>query len=305
MIYLDGSRFFFDIEGCFSDRVTAARLEHAVSEHDPDAAEICRGFAAFFGAKPESVRAAKDYATVFSAILPKNAVIIAPEFDEAADIMKNALPGAQIVLTKKTPDMKIREIAKIPDAYAVFMTNPCCPTSLELSTDEIKKFALSTNGLFIVDESHMVGEENSAIKLVEHLPNLVVLKRMRFGGGTVFACGKNLPQFDCGIAAADEAAANVIFNHTSALKTALRKLADSRDSLYIRIKKLAIKYDSVERLFRTKADCVFFKVKDAESRCSALLEHGVSIRCADGCFCIFAGDKDENEAVLAALEQVL
>ncbi len=305
MIYLDGSRFFFDIEGCFSDRVTAARLEHAADEHDPAAGEICRAFAEFFGTKPENVRAAKDYATLFDAILPQNATVIVPEFDEAAEITKNALPGAQIVLTKKTPDMKIREISEIPDAHAVFMTNPCCPTSLEISADEMKKFALSTDALFIVDESHTVGEENSAIKLVEYLPNFVVLKRMRFGGGAVFAVGKNLPQFDCGIAAADEAAANVIFNHTSALKTALRKLTDSRDSLYIRIKKLAIKYDSVERLFRTKADCVFFKVKDAESRRAALLEHGVSIRCADGCFCIFAGDKDENEAVLTALEQVL
>ena len=34
MIYLDGSRFFFDIEGCFSDRVSAARLEHQADEHD-------------------------------------------------------------------------------------------------------------------------------------------------------------------------------------------------------------------------------------------------------------------------------
>ena len=296
MIYLDGSRFFFDIEGCFSDRVSAARLEHQADEHDPAAEEICGGFADFFGTKPENVRAAKDYATLFTALLPKNAIVITPEFDEAADILQNALSGAQTVLTKKTPDMKLRLIEQSPDAHAVFMTNPCCPTSLEISADEIKKLALSTNGLFIVDESHMVGEDNSAIKLVEHLPNLVVLKRMRFGGGAVFACG---------IAAADEAAANVIFNHSSALKTALRKLTDSRDSLYIRIKKLAIKYDSVERLFRTKADCVFFKVKDAERRNAELLEHGVSIRCRDGFFCVFAGDKDENEAVLAALEQVL
>ena len=206
MIYLDGSRFFFDIEGCFSDRVSAARLEHHADEHDPAAEKICGGFADFFGTKPENVRAAKDYATLFTALLPKNAIVITPEFDEAADILQNALSGAQTVLTKKTPDMKLRLIEQSPDAHAVFMTNPCCPTSLEISADEIKKLALRTNGLFIVDESHMVGEDNSAIKLVEHLPNLVVLKRMRFGGGAVFACGKNLPQFDCGIAAADEAA---------------------------------------------------------------------------------------------------
>ena len=158
MIYLDGSRFFFDIEGCFSDRVSAARLEHQADEHAPAAEEICGGFANFFGTKPENVRAAKDYATLFTALLPKNAIVITPEFDEAADILQNALSGAQTVLTKKTPDMKLRLIEQNPDAHAVFMTNPCCPTSLGISADEIKKLALRTNGLFIVDESHMVGE---------------------------------------------------------------------------------------------------------------------------------------------------
>ena len=48
MIYLDGSRFFFDIEGCFSDRVSAARLERQADKHDPAAEEICRGYADFF-----------------------------------------------------------------------------------------------------------------------------------------------------------------------------------------------------------------------------------------------------------------
>lgn len=305
MIYLDGSRFFFDIEGCFSDRVKDARLKCSNKEHDPFAGEICKGFADFFGAKPENVRAAKDYSVLFGAILQKDAVITVPEFDEAEDIIKSALPKAKIILTKKTSDMKIRAIEQNPDANAVFLTNPCCPASLELSRDEIKRLALSTEKLFIVDESHMVGEDNSAIKLVEEVPNIVVLKKMRFGGEPVFACGKKLPEFDCKIAAADEAAANVIFNHTSALKTALRKLCDSRDSLYIRIKKLAIKYGSVERLYRTKADCVFFKVKDAEKRCAVLIEHGITVRCRDGYFCVFAGNKDENEVVLTALESVL
>lgn len=305
MIYLDGSRFFFDIEGCFSDRVAAARLEHANGEYDPFASEICRGFADFFGTKAEYVRAARNYSVLFGALLPENAVITVPEFDEAADIISTALPNVNITPAKKTPDMKIRTIVPSSDANAVFLTNPCCPTGLEMSFDEIKRFALSTEKLFVVDESHMVGEDNSAIKLVSELPNLVVLKKMRFGGNAVFACGKNLPEFDCGISAADEAAANVIFNHTSALKTALRKLCDSRDSLYIRIKKLAVKYDSVERLYRTKADCVFFKVKNAEEKNAMLKKNGITIRCSNGYFCIFAGERDDNEAVLSALEEIL
>lgn len=305
MIYLDGSRFFFDIEGCFSDRVAAARLEYSELEHDPAATEICGGFAKFFGTKPEFVRAARDYSVLLSAILPQKALVTVPEFDESAEIIKTALLCSEVRLSKKTPDMKIRTIDQICDANAIFITNPCCPTGLVLSPEEIKRLALSTEKTFIVDESHSVGEENSAIGLVEQIPNLVVLKKMRFGGDVVFACGKNLPEFDCKIDSANEAAANVIFNHTSALRTALRKLSDSVDSLYIRIKKLAIKFDSVERLYRTKADCVFFKVKDAEEKNAVLKEKGITIRCSNGCFCVFAGDKDENEAVLAALEEVL
>lgn len=305
MMYLDGSRFFFDIESCFSDRVAAAKSESANVVADTAATEICKGFGAFFGIKPEFVRAAKDYSVLLNGILPKNALVTVPEFDVAGDILNSALPGLAILPSKKSPDMKIRAIQQNPDANAIFLTNPCCPTGLELTKEEIKKLAMSTDSVLIVDESCMVTEDNSATALVEQLPNIVVLKKMRFGGEPVFACGQNLPKFDSMISAENQAVSSVIFSHTSALKTAQRKLCDSRDSLYIRIKKLAVKYDSVERLYRTKASCVFFKVKDAKRKCAMLSEHGIAVLCYNGHLCIFAGSKEENEAVLAALEEIL
>jgi dsRNA-specific ribonuclease len=64
MIYLDGSRFFFDIEGCFSNLCEKAMEENKDSEADENAKELCKGFAKFFGTKPEFVRAGKDYKTV-------------------------------------------------------------------------------------------------------------------------------------------------------------------------------------------------------------------------------------------------
>ena len=190
-------------------------------------------------------------------------------------------------------------------AEAVFLSNPCCPTGLEISPEEIKKLCSLTKAKIVVDESFCVDESVSVLGLVPETENLIVLKRMRFGGEPVFACGKNLPEFDCEISASEQAVGKVIFDKNSALKTAQRKLLDSRDSLYIRIKKLAIKYDSLERLYRTKANCVFFKVKNAEERAEKLLEMGITIGCKDGYFCVFAGEKDENEAVLKALEEIL
>ncbi len=310
MIYLDGSRFFFDIEGCFSNLIEQTRQQNKDLEGDKNAEELCRGFAKFFGTKPEFVRAGKDYKTVLNGILGSSPKAVIPEYDISAEHFEAAFEDFEMVRIKKSPDMKFRMEALITaaeenGANAIFFSNPCCPTALEVSPEEIAKLCDGTNAKVIVDESYCVDESSSVLKYASKKDNLIVLKKMRFGGDAVFAAGKDVSEFDCGINAADQAAGKIIFEHDSALKTAQRKLVDSRDSLYIRIKKLAIKYDALERLYRSKANCVFFKVKDAEERAEKLINMGISVYCKDGAFCAFAGEKDENEAVLKALEEVL
>ena len=80
-------------------------------------------------------------------------------------------------------------------AESVFISNPCCPTGLEISPEEIKKLCSLTDAKIVVDESFCVDESVSALKFVPETENLIVLKKMRFGGEPVFACGKNLPEF--------------------------------------------------------------------------------------------------------------
>ena len=309
MRYLDGSRFFFDIEGCFSNLCEKAREENKDSEADENAKELCKGFAKFFGRKPEFVRAGADYKTLLNGIFGAAAKAIVPEPDISAENFAFAF-GAEPVRIEKTPDMKIKAenlaaAANENGADMIYLSNPCCPTGLEIAPAEIKKLCALTDVKIVVDESFCVDESFSVLSTASETENLVVLKKIRFGGEPVFACGKNLPEFNCKISASEQAVGTVIFEKNSAIKTAQRKLVDSRDSLYIRIKKLAIKYDSLERLYRAKGNCVFFKVKDAEERAKKLLDMGISVYSKDGYFCIFAGEKDENEAVLKALEEVL
>ena len=309
MIYLDGSRFFFDIEGCFSNLCQKSREENKDSEADKNAAELCKGFAKFFSTKPEFVRAGKDYKTLLCGIFENGAKAIVPEFDISAENFVSAF-DAEPVFVKKSMDMKIKAenlaaAATENGADVIYLSNPCCPTGLEILPAEIIKLCSLTEAKVVVDESFCVDESVSVIKNVPETENLMVLKKIRFGGDPVFACGKNLPEFDCKISAGEQAVGKVIFEHDSALKTAQRKLIDSRDSLYIRIKKLAIKFDALERLYRAKGNCVFFKVKDAEERAKKLFDMGISVYSKDGYFCVFAGEKDENETVLKALEEVL
>lgn len=309
MIYLDGSRFFFDIEGCFSNLCEKVREENKNSEADKNAAELCKGFAKVFGTKPEFVRAGKDYKTVLCGIFREEAKAIVPEFDISAENFASAFK-TEPVFVKKSSDMKIKAenlaaAANENGAELIYLSNPCCPTGLEIAPAEILKLCSLTEAKIVVDESFCIDESVSVLSMVPETENLVVLKKMRFGGDPVFACGKDLPEFDCEISASEQAVGTVIFEKNSALKTAQRKLTDSRDSLYIRIKKLAIKFDSLERLYRAKGNCVFFKVKDAEERAKKLFDMGISVYSKDGYFCVFAGEKDENEAVLKALEEIL
>ncbi len=310
MIYLDGGRFFFDIEGCFSNLIAEARAQAGESQGSEHPEELCKGFAKFFGTSPEKVRVGKDYKTVLKAILGEETAVLIPENDISAKHFAESFEHAAVISVKKAPDMKIKpeilaQSAESGGAAAIFITNPCCPTSLEMQTVEIEKLLSLTDVKVIVDESYSIDESCSAISLVPKCGNLTVLKKMRFGGEALFACGKSLPEFNSELTAANEAAAKIIFEHNSALKTAQRKLQDSIASLYIRIKKLAIKYDSLQRLYRSKANCVFFKCESAEQRANALFEKGIAVYQEGDYLCIFAGDKDENEAVLAALEEVL
>lgn len=310
MIYLDGSKFFFDIEACFSNLINSAREQNRNLPGDGFAKELRSVMAKHFSVKAENIKVSSGYDVFFQNILKGNAKVIIPELDGSATILSSALADPEIFTVKKNSDLKVRLsdiAAKAIDknADAIFFSNPCFPTSLIASGEDIIELAKTVSCKVIVDESYLISEDTSLVKSINKADNLIVIKKMRFGGEFTAIFGKNLPDFDCNMAAEDQAAAKVIFEHDSALKTAERKLTDSIDSLYIRIKKLAIKYDSVERLFRSKSDCVFLKVKDSETRGKKLYENGISVYYDDNYFCIFAGDKDENETLLSVLEKVL
>lgn len=310
MFYLDGSAFFFDIEENFSRIIGVARGENAGMPGDPAAGTVCGGFAEAYGTRAEFVRAGADYKTLLRGILPADAAAVIPEYDCSAEAFRIAFPENEQIMAMRTKDMKIDAGALLAAAgrhpgSVIFITNPACPASLELSADEVRQLASAAKCPVLVDESHMVNPKESVLRDAGAMSNLIVLKRLWFGGNPVYAAGTDLPDFSGGISAPDQAAAEIIFKHPAVLKTAERKLTDSRESLYLRIKKLAVKYRALERLYRTKADCVFFKAADAERVVAGLEELGVAVRRDGEYLCVFAGNRTENDVAVESLEAVL
>lgn len=310
MFFLDGSVFFFDIEEAFSRLIGVARGEYAGKPGDPLAKSLCGGYAEVCGIKPELVRAGKDWRTLLRGILPEGAAAVVPGYDCAAEAFRAAFPENKMVMVPRTKEMKADADALLVAAQkgtgsVIFLTNPACPASTELSAEEVRRLASAAGCPVLVDESHMADPKESVRGDAGVIPNLIVLKKLWFGGNPVYAAGVNLPEFDGGISAADQAAAEIIFKHPAVLKTAQRKLADSRESLYLRIKKLAVRYRALERLYRTKADCVFFKANGAERIAAGLEELGVAVRRDGEYLCVFAGNRVENDVAVESLEAVL
>lgn len=306
MIYLDGSRFFFDIEAQFSKLVEREKA----STEKPDTEMLCNSIAKFTGAKKEFIRVSDSVESILSDAFPEPRKILTLSCDYAADAAGKAFMDSDILIFGKNEELKFKAselAAKAEEEKCdlIIFSNPCFPTSLSVSDVEIKELLGSTSATVIVDESHIVDSDSSIFRLCNDYDNLIVVRKNRFAGGIVTAAGQGLPKLDAKGTDAQLKTSAVIFEHSSAIRTGDKKLQGSIDSLYIRMKKLAIKYDSIERLYRTKADFVYLSVSESKKRAVLLSERGIEVGSDEGHLCISAGSSEENEAVLAALCEIL
>ena len=71
------------------------------------------------------------------------------------------------------------------------------------------------------------------------------------------------------------------------------------------VKKIAEKYTVLERVYDSVTNFIFIKTPAAKEIHSKLLEKSIAIRCMGAYIRISAGTKEENAAVIAALEDIL
>lgn len=301
MTILDGSHSFFDTESLFSDLVSRARA--AETEESLAREKLYRAFASFSGAKEENVIASGEKTGLALAFIGDAEKILVPSCDGFADMISGKLPDREFFTCQKNEDLKLRvsdlvSLAEGTGAEAIIMSNPCFPTSLAVEKEDIERLCESTSAVVIVDESRLVSSADSLMIDTCKYDNLAVIRQFNFGGYVCMGAGKIKSAAPSTPAVSDMMAASVIFEHSSAIKTYERKLSDSIGSLYIRLKKAAIKYDSIERIYRSRADFVYLSVYDAENKAGLFLEEGIKVGSDNEHIWIFAGDTKENDELI-------
>lgn len=326
-IRLDANESCFNINDVLGDRISEAIKKVALNRYpDPMAKGAVKAFSELYNVPEKYITAGNGSDELISIICgsfleKKDKVLtLSPDFSMYA--FYSGLYELKVETMHKDGSLKINvadviEYCNNNDIKAVIFSNPCNPTSLGLKREDVIKLIKSVCCLVIVDEAYMDFWDQSILDEVGNYDNLIILK----------TCSKawGLAAIRFGFAAASEkitgalravkspyntdsvsqAVTELVLSEKELLNDYCAKIVESRKELQSALEKLAEKYTVFERVYDSVTNFIFIKTSAAKEIHSKLLEKSIAIRCMGTYIRISAGTKEENAAVIAALEDIL
>ncbi len=201
----------------------------------------------------------------------------------------------------------------------LFICSPNNPSGNSFPLSEIEEIASAFQGITIVDEAYIdFSDHPSAISLIDRNERVVVLRTLSKAWG--------LANVRVGFAVASEQIIRVMHNvkypynlsgiqqemavkalrEKKDVETTVMRIREERD----RIGAFLANLSYVQQVFGSDANFLLVRVSDANRLYTLLLERGIIIRnrssvpgCA-GCVRITIGSREENDVLLAALEEL-
>lgn len=199
----------------------------------------------------------------------------------------------------------------------MWICSPNNPTGNAFPLDEIERLAQSFGGILAVDEAYVdFSDKGTAISLLDRYPRLVVMQTfskawasaaIRLGIG--YACRDiidifNKVKYPYNISILTQRQALAVLADKARIARTARELVMLREDLAERLKEV----DIVEKVYRSDANFILAKVKDADGVYRRLLEQGVVVRnrskvhLCGGCLRLTVGTAAENDLLVAALK---
>lgn len=293
---------------------------------DPLSEKVCAAFAGAYGVPARCVTAGNGsdelISVLLSSFLEKGDALLtlSPDFGMYA-IYASVYEDACVV-EKKDGDFRITgaqiaAAAQRANARAVIFSNPCNPTSLGLERDEVRALLRGTDALVVLDEAYMDFWDQSLLREVGEYDNLVILR----------TCSKalGLANIRLGFAVANEritdalraakapynvnglsaAAGAVVLSEPGYLRESVARLLASRDALAAKLERILSGRGEAYRIFPSCTNFLYVRMPDARAVFEALKARGIIVRCFEGHLRITAGSESENEALAAALCEIL
>ncbi|MBC8569668.1 histidinol-phosphate transaminase [Oscillospiraceae bacterium NSJ-54] len=326
-VRLDANESFFPVDGKLLEEMKAALARVDFHRYpDPYAVRLIEGFAAFYGVSPDHVTAGNGsdelIGVITSSFLEKGDVIVTLSPDFSMYRFYASIYEVKNIDVSKEGSLKIdvdEAIARIREAGArmVIFSNPCNPTSLGLSKEDVHKLVTSVDALVVVDEAYMDFWDQSILSQAHTYENVIVLRTcskalgmaaLRLGFAVAcdaITTALRAVKSPYNVNSISQEMGTVLFSHPDLIEKRRDAIIASRVSLEAGLRALSDRVDGIECIYPSCTNFVFVRMKDAKAVFERLLSMSVAVRLMGNHLRISAGSEQENEKVLRCLEAIL
>lgn len=326
-VRLDANESCYDLPESVREKVAEAIGKMDFNRYpDPFAKEVTAAFADYYGISPDICTAGNGsdelIGLILGSFLEKGDTVLTLSPDFSMYAFYGYMDELKVKSLQKEDDLKINvskviEYCNNNDVKAVIFSNPCNPTSLGVTRQDMLRLVKNVFCLVIVDEAYMDFWGETILGDIGDYDNLIVLK----------TCSKNLglaglrlgfavssPRITEALKAVKspyninsvtQKAAAVILCEKGALAESTAEIRNSCKELYKGIYALTDRYFTIEKVYDSVTNFVFFKTPKASEICKRLREKSVAVRQIGGYIRVTAGTPEENQVFLTELEDIL
>lgn len=212
---------------------------------------------------------------------------------------------------------KVIEYCNNNDIKAVIFSNPCNPTSLGVSRNDVIKLIRNVHCLVIVDEAYMDFWDQSVLDTVTQFDNLIVLKtcsksiglaaiRLGFAvAGKKITTALRAVKSPYNTDAISQTIGSIVLSEKELLNHQCDEIVQSRTALQEELISLSRQYTGLDRIYDSVTNFIFIKTSFSKIIYQKLLEKSIAIRFMGNYIRISAGSTDENNGLITALKEIL
>ena len=327
-IRLDANESFLSLPRELVERAALDVLNNQINRYpDPYAEKLCGAFARFYGTQARYVTAGNGSDELISlitgAFFQPEEELITLEQDFSMYHFYGSVYGVKTSIFPKNPDLTVdtvslAEYINRSGSRGLIFSNPCNPTSLCMERRQVLRLVEQVpDCLVVVDEAYMDFADESILRSAHLCDNLIVLKtcskavglaavRLGFAvAGDRLTKALRAVKSPYNVNELTQSVGYQVLSDQAYVVDCTEKIIRSRDALYGGLMNLYATHRILQTVYPTSTKFVYIRTRYAKAIFQALLERSIAIRYMGDYLRICAGTKEENQAVLEALDEIL
>ena len=326
-VRMDANESFLLPTDADREKMARAAADTALNRYpDPLAREVCASFAKSYGISPELVTAGNGsdelISILLSAFLQKGEKVMTLSWDFSMYRFYTTITENPCITLEKDDDLRIPvqqviDTIQREDIRLLIFSNPCNPTSVGLTREDVRRILNETQALVVLDEAYMDFWDQSLLPEVEKYDQLVILRtcskalgmaalRLGFAVANPRLTGiLRAAKSPYNVNAVTQAMAKVVLDNPVYKDVYRELLLQSRELLLQGCKDLE-RDGLIEKAYDSCTNFVFLRVRQAPKLYDLLADRGILVRCfGQEHLRITAGTQAEDEEVVASMRFLL